>query len=179
MQSKAWKRSTQHLLKHREGRRFVWWVTRLKDRFNPAPVSVESRSLDQHLRTYPEGTPTNDFLWVNKSKVCFPNHVPSSSRQLAQYRWFNGHVLTSRFPNASEGHLGHWKSFGKCDQLPAKYRRINLVARGSLTVQLLDTVVLDETPGPDSAKDWNGLYQVRIKERDESPHISPSVLAGS
>lgn len=88
-------------------------------------------------------------------------------------------VLTSRFPNASEGHLGDWESPGKCDQSPAKYHRIGLVARGSLTVQLLDTVILDETPGPDSAKDWDSSYQVRIEEWDESPHISPSILAGS
>jgi hypothetical protein len=52
------------------------------------------------------------------------------------------------------------------------------LARRSLTVQLLDAVILNETPGSDPAKDYDGLYQARVKECDGCPHISPLVLAG-
>ena len=51
---------------------------------------------------------------------------------------------------------------------------------GSLTIQLLDTVVLNDSTAFGPAKDWCEWYQIFVKEEGgESPHISPSVLVGS
>ena len=63
---------------------------------------------DQYLKTYSEGTFMNDFLWVNMSKLFFPNQAPSKYRQLAQYKRLDNLALTSRFSNASERHLRDW-----------------------------------------------------------------------
>lgn len=49
----------------------------------------------------------------------------------------------------------------------------------ALAVKLLDAVVLNKTSRSDPEKDWGDLCQVDTKEFYESPHISPSVLAGS